>query len=162
MIGLAGAGDLVATALARESRNRRAGELLAAGVPAAEIPQRVGQAVEALESVPLLAAALERRGRRGARDGRARPPDLGRAAAAGVGRARARDRAAARALAPAPAAGLLASRMAAARGALGGHHRVLRHASRRNRQGWGLIAAVFTVEVVATLWCAVAVVATLP
>lgn len=59
MIGLAGAGDLVATALARESRNRRAGELLAAGVPAAEIPARIGQAVEALESVPLLALALE-------------------------------------------------------------------------------------------------------
>ena len=62
MIGLAGAGDLVATALARESRNRRAGELLAAGVPAAEIPERIGQAVEALESVPLLARALERAG----------------------------------------------------------------------------------------------------
>jgi glycerol-3-phosphate dehydrogenase (NAD(P)+) len=58
MIGLAGTGDLVATALARESRNRRAGELLAQGVPAAEIPERVGQAVEALESVPLLAHAL--------------------------------------------------------------------------------------------------------
>ncbi len=62
MIGLAGAGDLVATALARESRNRRAGELLAAGVPAGEIPARVGQAVEALESVPLLASALEHAG----------------------------------------------------------------------------------------------------
>ena len=62
MIGLAGAGDLVATALAKESRNRRAGELLAAGVPAAEIPERVGQAVEALESVPLLARALEEAG----------------------------------------------------------------------------------------------------
>jgi glycerol-3-phosphate dehydrogenase (NAD(P)+) len=62
MIGLAGTGDLVATALARESRNRRAGELLAAGVPAAEIPARVGQAVEALESVPLLARALEAAG----------------------------------------------------------------------------------------------------
>jgi len=59
MIGLAGAGDLVATALARESRNRRAGELLAAGVPAAEIPGQIGHAVEALESVPLLARALE-------------------------------------------------------------------------------------------------------
>jgi glycerol-3-phosphate dehydrogenase (NAD(P)+) len=58
MIGLAGAGDLLATALARESRNRRAGELLAAGVPAEEIPARIGQAVEALESVPLLAHAL--------------------------------------------------------------------------------------------------------
>lgn len=62
MIGLAGAGDLVATALARESRNRRAGELLAAGVPAAEIPALIGQAVEALESVPLLAHALEAAG----------------------------------------------------------------------------------------------------
>jgi glycerol-3-phosphate dehydrogenase (NAD(P)+) len=62
MIGLAGAGDLLATALARESRNRRAGELLAAGVPAAEIPERIGQAVEALESVPLLARALEAAG----------------------------------------------------------------------------------------------------
>ncbi len=62
MIGLAGAGDLVATALAKESRNRRAGELLAAGIPAAEIPERIGQAVEALESVPLLARALEQAG----------------------------------------------------------------------------------------------------
>jgi glycerol-3-phosphate dehydrogenase (NAD(P)+) len=58
MIGLAGTGDLVATALAPESRNRRAGELLAQGVPSSEIPPRVGQAVEALESVPLLARAL--------------------------------------------------------------------------------------------------------
>jgi glycerol-3-phosphate dehydrogenase (NAD(P)+) len=58
MIGLAGTGDLVATALAPESRNRRAGELLSQGVPAAEIPGRLGQAVEALETVPLLATAL--------------------------------------------------------------------------------------------------------
>jgi glycerol-3-phosphate dehydrogenase (NAD(P)+) len=62
MIGLAGAGDLVATALARTSRNRRAGELLADGVPAAEIPAVIGQAVEALESVPLLGRSLERAG----------------------------------------------------------------------------------------------------
>jgi glycerol-3-phosphate dehydrogenase (NAD(P)+) len=62
LIGLAGAGDLVATALARESRNRRAGELLAAGVPAREIPAAIGQAVESLESVPLLGRALERAG----------------------------------------------------------------------------------------------------
>jgi glycerol-3-phosphate dehydrogenase (NAD(P)+) len=61
-IGLAGTGDLVATALAPMSRNRRAGELLADGVPAAEIPERVGQAVESLESVPLLARSLERHG----------------------------------------------------------------------------------------------------
>jgi glycerol-3-phosphate dehydrogenase (NAD(P)+) len=62
MIGLAGAGDLVATALAPQSRNRRAGELLAQGVPSAEIERQVGQAVEALESVRLLAAALQNHG----------------------------------------------------------------------------------------------------
>jgi glycerol-3-phosphate dehydrogenase (NAD(P)+) len=62
MIGLAGTGDLVATALAPESRNRRAGELLSEGVPSSEIPGRVGQAVEALESVPLLARALAHAG----------------------------------------------------------------------------------------------------
>jgi glycerol-3-phosphate dehydrogenase (NAD(P)+) len=59
-IGLAGTGDLVATALAPQSRNRRAGELLAEGVPTAEIPARIGQAVESLDLVPLLARALER------------------------------------------------------------------------------------------------------
>jgi glycerol-3-phosphate dehydrogenase (NAD(P)+) len=59
MIGLAGTGDLVATALAPESRNRRAGELLAQGVPASEIPERVGQAVESLQTVPLLSRALD-------------------------------------------------------------------------------------------------------
>ena len=58
MIGLAGTGDLVGTALAPQSRNRRAGELLAQGVPAGEIPARIGQAVESLDLVPLLAAAL--------------------------------------------------------------------------------------------------------
>jgi glycerol-3-phosphate dehydrogenase (NAD(P)+) len=62
MIGLAGTGDLVATALAPESRNRRAGELLADGVPTADIPGRVGQAVEALQTVPLLARALDTAG----------------------------------------------------------------------------------------------------
>src|SRR5437763_7525179 len=62
LIGLAGTGDLVATALAPQSRNRRAGELLAQGIPAAEIPARVGQAVEALETVPLLSRALEQAG----------------------------------------------------------------------------------------------------
>src|SRR4051812_23518480 len=57
-IGLAGTGDLVATALAPQSRNRRAGELLARGVPAAEVPDRVGQAVESFDLVPLLSRAL--------------------------------------------------------------------------------------------------------
>ncbi len=61
-VGRAGTGDLVATALAPRSRNRSAGELLAEGVPAEEIPGRVGQAVEALETVPVLARAIERAG----------------------------------------------------------------------------------------------------
>jgi glycerol-3-phosphate dehydrogenase (NAD(P)+) len=59
-VGRAGTGDLVATALAPTSRNRSAGELLAEGVPADEIPGRVGQAVEALETVRLLAHAIDR------------------------------------------------------------------------------------------------------
>src|SRR3954454_3251150 len=61
-IGLAGTGDLVGTALAPQSRNRRAGELLGQGVPASEIPDRIGQAVGSLDLVPLLARALERAG----------------------------------------------------------------------------------------------------
>jgi glycerol-3-phosphate dehydrogenase (NAD(P)+) len=61
-VGRAGTGDLVATALAPMSRNRSAGELLAQGVPAAEIPERIGQAVEALETVRLLAHSVERAG----------------------------------------------------------------------------------------------------
>jgi glycerol-3-phosphate dehydrogenase (NAD(P)+) len=61
-VGRAGTGDLVATALAPTSRNRSAGELLAEGVPADEIPGRIGQAVEALETVRMLAHALERQG----------------------------------------------------------------------------------------------------
>jgi glycerol-3-phosphate dehydrogenase (NAD(P)+) len=61
-VGRAGTGDLVATALAPSSRNRSAGELLAQGVPAAEIPGRVGQAVEALETVRLLSHVIHREG----------------------------------------------------------------------------------------------------
>ena len=61
-LGRAGVGDLVATAMAPSSRNRSAGELLAEGVPAAEIPGRLNQAVESLETVPLLARAIERAG----------------------------------------------------------------------------------------------------
>jgi 1-acyl-sn-glycerol-3-phosphate acyltransferase len=56
--GLAGAGDLVATVVAAGSRNRRAGELLAQGMPAAEIAAALGQSAEAVDSVPLLAAML--------------------------------------------------------------------------------------------------------
>ena len=61
-VGRAGTGDLVATALAPSSRNRSAGELLAQGVPAEEIEGRIGQAVEALDTVRLLSHAIERQG----------------------------------------------------------------------------------------------------
>jgi glycerol-3-phosphate dehydrogenase (NAD(P)+) len=56
--GLAGVGDLTATVLAPGSRNRRAGELLGSGVPSDQIPGRIGQASEGLDSVPLLAEAV--------------------------------------------------------------------------------------------------------
>jgi 1-acyl-sn-glycerol-3-phosphate acyltransferase len=55
-VGLAGAGDLIATALAEGSRNRRAGELVAQGIPSHQIPPMLGHAVEAVDLVPLLAA----------------------------------------------------------------------------------------------------------
>ena len=60
--GLAGAGDLVATVVSASSRNRRAGELLAQGVPAAEIAPALGHAAEAVDSVPMLASAARERG----------------------------------------------------------------------------------------------------
>jgi glycerol-3-phosphate dehydrogenase (NAD(P)+) len=60
--GLAGVGDLTATMLAPSGRNRRAGELLGRGTPAAEIPALIGQASEGLDTVPLLAAAISASG----------------------------------------------------------------------------------------------------
>jgi glycerol-3-phosphate dehydrogenase (NAD(P)+) len=60
--GLAGTGDLVATVLATESRNRRAGELLSQGVPSAEIEPALGQTAEAVHCVPLLAARVRAAG----------------------------------------------------------------------------------------------------
>lgn len=62
--GLAGVGDLTATMLAPGGRNRRAGELLGRGTPAAEIPALIGQASEGLDAVPLLAEAVARAGGR--------------------------------------------------------------------------------------------------
>ncbi len=55
--GLAGAGDLVATVVAEGSRSRRAGELLAQGVSAQDVGRALGDAAEAVDSVPLLASA---------------------------------------------------------------------------------------------------------
>ncbi len=60
--GLAGVGDLTATVLAPKSRNRQAGELLGAGVPLEKIGSRIGQASEALDSVPLIAQAVDASG----------------------------------------------------------------------------------------------------
>ncbi|MFY9487556.1 MAG: 1-acyl-sn-glycerol-3-phosphate acyltransferase [Solirubrobacterales bacterium] len=60
--GLAGTGDLVATVLATGSRNRRAGELLGAGVSAEQIKQELGHVAEAVDTVPLLATLLEDHG----------------------------------------------------------------------------------------------------
>ena len=76
--GLAGAGDLVATVLAEHSRNRRAGELLAQGVPGAEIDHALGHAVEGVDAAPLLASA--------ARDARLETPALDSLAALIEGR----------------------------------------------------------------------------
>ena len=66
--GLAGTGDLVATVVSEHSRSRRAGELLAQGVPAAEIDDALGHAVEGVDAAPLLATA--------ARDARLETPAL--------------------------------------------------------------------------------------
>jgi glycerol-3-phosphate dehydrogenase (NAD(P)+) len=60
--GLAGAGDLVATAIAEGSRNRRAGELVGAGIPAGQVEASIDQTAESLATVPLLADAFEREG----------------------------------------------------------------------------------------------------
>ncbi len=61
-LGLAGAGDLVGTVVAQDSRNRRAGALLGQGVPAGEIGPALGHAVEAVDTLPLLATRLREAG----------------------------------------------------------------------------------------------------
>jgi glycerol-3-phosphate dehydrogenase len=58
--GLAGAGDLVATVVASRSGDLAAGEPLTAGMSAGDIGRALGQAAEAVESVPLLASAARR------------------------------------------------------------------------------------------------------
>jgi glycerol-3-phosphate dehydrogenase (NAD(P)+) len=52
--GMAGMGDLVATCASKHSRNRRAGELLAQGVPAGWIESELGQVAEGLTTAPVL------------------------------------------------------------------------------------------------------------
>jgi 1-acyl-sn-glycerol-3-phosphate acyltransferase len=60
--GLAGTGDLIATVVAQGTRNRRAGELLAAGAAVADIELELGQAAESLDALSLLARALREGG----------------------------------------------------------------------------------------------------
>jgi glycerol-3-phosphate dehydrogenase (NAD(P)+) len=62
--GLAGVGDLTATMMAPTGRNRRAGELLGTGTPAAQIQEKIGQASEGLDTTPLLAEAVAASGGR--------------------------------------------------------------------------------------------------
>jgi glycerol-3-phosphate dehydrogenase (NAD(P)+) len=76
--GLAGAGDLVAGAVSPHERNRQAGELLAQGVPAKEIDNALGHAVEGVDAAPLLATA--------AREARLEAPALDNLAALIEGR----------------------------------------------------------------------------
>jgi 1-acyl-sn-glycerol-3-phosphate acyltransferase len=59
--GLAGAGDIAATTIA-EGGNRRAGEMVGAGVPAGQVEATVQQTAESLATVPLLTEAFAREG----------------------------------------------------------------------------------------------------
>ena len=60
--GLAGLGDLVATCCSLHSRNRRAGVLLAEGVPAAELETRIGMVAEGITTAPALQRVARERG----------------------------------------------------------------------------------------------------
>lgn len=60
--GLAGMGDLIATCTSRHSRNRRAGELIARGMPADAVEQEIGQVVEGLASAQALLTRAEAAG----------------------------------------------------------------------------------------------------
>jgi glycerol-3-phosphate dehydrogenase (NAD(P)+) len=61
-VGMAGMGDLVATCTSSHSRNRRAGELLARGVPAGWIEAELGQVAEGLTTAPVLREMARGRG----------------------------------------------------------------------------------------------------
>jgi glycerol-3-phosphate dehydrogenase (NAD(P)+) len=55
-------GDLVATCTSRHSRNRRAGELIAGGVPGEQVEARLGQVAEGLATAESLLALAARAG----------------------------------------------------------------------------------------------------
>ncbi|HYX85951.1 MAG TPA: NAD(P)H-dependent glycerol-3-phosphate dehydrogenase [Gaiellales bacterium] len=60
--GMAGMGDLVATCTSPHSRNRRAGALIATGVPADWIELELGEVAEGLTTAPVLRDAARERG----------------------------------------------------------------------------------------------------
>lgn len=61
-MGMAGVGDLVATCTSRHSRNRRAGEMIATGVPTGWIEQEIGEVAEGLTAAPVLRDVARERG----------------------------------------------------------------------------------------------------
>jgi glycerol-3-phosphate dehydrogenase (NAD(P)+) len=60
--GLAGMGDLIVTCWSRHSRNRRAGELIAAGASPEEAAAQIGMVVEGLTTAPVLRDLAHRLG----------------------------------------------------------------------------------------------------
>lgn len=60
--GLAGMGDLIATCTSRHSRNRRAGEMIARGMPADAVEREIGQVVEGLATARALLTRAEAAG----------------------------------------------------------------------------------------------------
>jgi glycerol-3-phosphate dehydrogenase (NAD(P)+) len=61
-LGLAGVGDLTATCFSPLSRNRRLGELLAAGLTPAEAVARIGEVVEGATTAPVVLGLADARG----------------------------------------------------------------------------------------------------
>jgi len=61
-MGMAGMGDLVATCTSAHSRNRRAGEMIATGVPTPWIEQEIGEVAEGLTAAPVLRDVARERG----------------------------------------------------------------------------------------------------
>ncbi len=61
-MGMAGMGDLVATCTSIHSRNRRAGQMIATGVPTQWIEQEIGEVAEGLTAAPILRDVARERG----------------------------------------------------------------------------------------------------
>ena len=61
-MGMAGMGDLVATCTSVHSRNRKAGEMLATGVPTQWIEQEIGEVAEGLTAAPVVRDVARERG----------------------------------------------------------------------------------------------------